>query len=127
MSNIPTDRQYTETHEWLQKDGDLFIIGITDHAQHQLGDLVFIELPEVGTTFTKGKELGVLESVKAASDFYAPVSGTVTAINERLQDSPALINSAPYDEGWLVKIKPETSTEGASLLDAPQYEKLSSQ
>lgn len=116
------DFKFTATHEWLQTNKDEVTIGITEHAQELLGDMVFVELPEVGEVFKTGDELGVVESVKAASDFYAPVSGTITAINGAVVENPALVNSAPYGEGWLVKMKPSTPNEIESLLNAEQYQ-----
>lgn len=114
--------KFTTTHEWLKEEQEEVVIGITDHAQQLLGDMVFVELPELGDSVHAGDELGVVESVKAASDFYAPVSGTVSAINEAVVADPALVNSAPYDQGWLVKIKPTQPNELANLLSAAQYQ-----
>jgi glycine cleavage system H protein len=116
--------RFTTTHEWVQSSDDEVIMGITDHAQQLLGDLVFIELPEVGQSFIAGDELGVVESVKAASDFYAPVSGVVTAVNEEALNNPALVNTNPDSAGWLVKIKPDDIHEIETLLDAEQYKKI---
>lgn len=117
------DLKFTTTHEWLKQAGEEVIIGITAHAQELLGDMVFVELPEVGDTVQAGSELGVVESVKAASDFYAPVSGVVSAINQDVVNNPALVNSAPYDAGWLVKIKPNQVAEMEQLLTFEQYQK----
>lgn len=114
---------YTSTHEWLKDEQDEVVIGITNHAQELLGDMVFVELPEVGAEFNAGDELGVVESVKAASDFYAPVSGTVVAINQSVADDPAIVNSDPYARGWLVRLKPNNREEITRLLDAEQYQK----
>lgn len=116
------DLKYTKTHEWLKEEHDEVIIGITDHAQQLLGDMVFVELPEVGDTVEAGDELGVVESVKAASDFYAPVAGTVTAINEAVVAEPAIVNSDPFQAGWLVKLKPSHPQELNSLLTSEQYQ-----
>ena len=116
------DLKYTKTHEWLKEEHDEVIIGITDHAQQLLGDMVFVELPEVGDTVEAGDELGVVESVKAASDFYAPVAGTVTAINEAVLAEPAIVNSDPFQAGWLVKLKPSHPQELNSLLTSEQYQ-----
>lgn len=116
------DLKFTSTHEWLKEEGDEVVIGITEHAQQLLGDMVFVELPEVGDTVNAGGELGVVESVKAASDFYAPISGVVTAVNERVIAEPALVNTAPYAEGWLVKLQPSDSSEMDRLLSAEEYE-----
>lgn len=117
-----SDLKFTTTHEWLLAEQDDVVIGITDHAQQLLGDMVFVELPEVGDFVAAGDELGVVESVKAASDFYAPVSGTVIAVNEAVVDNPALVNTDPYSEGWLVKLKPSEPDEIQELLNADQYQ-----
>lgn len=114
--------KFTNTHEWLRSDQEVVTIGITAHAQELLGDMVFIELPEIGDEVSAGEELGVVESVKAASDFYAPISGVVTAVNEIVVENPALVNSDPYASGWLVKIKPSHPEEIDSLLSAEQYQ-----
>ena len=116
------DLKFTITHEWLKEGSGEVIIGITDHAQELLGDMVFVELPEVGDQVSAGEELGVVESVKAASDFYAPVSGVVTAVNEVVVENPGLVNSDPYAAGWLVKIKPSHPDEMKSLLNTEQYQ-----
>ncbi len=118
MSNL----KFTKTHEWLKEEQNELVIGITEHAQELLGDMVFIELPAVGDTFSAGAELGVVESVKAASDFYSPISGEVTAINQAVLDDPALVNSNPYDSGWLVKLKPSNPEELAQLLSEEEYQ-----
>ncbi|KTD62243.1 glycine cleavage system protein GcvH [Legionella spiritensis] len=117
------DLKYTHTHEWLKPGDDEMTIGITDHAQQLLGDMVFVELPEEGDEVQAGDELGVVESVKAASDFYAPVSGVVIAVNEQVSAEPALVNSDPYGAGWLVKIKASNPDELKELLDNEQYQK----
>lgn len=114
--------KYTVTHEWLKEGNEEVIIGITDHAQELLGDMVFVELPEVGDEVRVGDELGVVESVKAASDFYAPISGIVTAINEMVVENPALVNTDPFATGWLVKLKPSHPDELTRLLSAEQYQ-----
>ncbi|QMT61767.1 MULTISPECIES: glycine cleavage system protein GcvH [unclassified Legionella] len=114
--------KFTNTHEWIKEDQNEVTVGITDHAQQLLGDMVFVELPEIGDEVSAGEELGVVESVKAASDFYAPVSGIVTAINEVVVENPALVNSEPYAAGWLVKMKPSHPDEINSLLTAEQYQ-----
>jgi glycine cleavage system H protein len=113
--------RFTKTHEWLQSVDEEVIIGITDHAQQLLGDLVFIELPAVGDVFQAGEELGVVESVKAASDFYAPISGVVTAVNPEVAQNPAMVNSHPESQGWLVKLKPSNVQEIDTLLNIEQY------
>lgn len=117
------DLKFTATHEWLKTGDSEMTIGITEHAQQLLGDMVFVEFPEIGREFKTGEELGVVESVKAASDFYAPVSGVVIAVNEEVRANPALVNSDPYDAGWLVKIKASNPQELQQLLNAEQYEK----
>jgi glycine cleavage system H protein len=116
------DLKFTTTHEWLKEDNDEVIIGITDHAQQLLGDMVFVEFPEIGYKVRAGEELGVVESVKAASDFYAPVSGVVTAVNEFVTENPAIVNTNPYTEGWLVKLKPSNLKELDTLLNAEEYQ-----
>ena len=122
MSYIPSDLLFTSSHEWVRDEGDDTVtIGITDHAQELLGDLVFIELPEVGDTMETGGEAGVVESVKAASDIYSPVSGEVIEINEDLVDSPELVNEQAYDNGWIYKIKLSDSAELEALLNAEAY------
>lgn len=115
------DLKFTKTHEWLKGESGEVTIGITDHAQQLLGDMVFVELPEIGDSVQAGDELGVVESVKAASDFYAPVAGVVTAINEAVVADPALVNTDPYASGWLVKLKPSHLDELNNLLSADQY------
>lgn len=122
MSDIPKNLKFTKTHEWVKKEGDEITLGITAHAQELLGDLVYVELPEVGNTICSGDEIGVVESVKAASDFYAPINGVVVAVNHKVSEDPALVNQSPYDEGWLVKIKPDSSNEIDDLLNADEYQ-----
>lgn len=124
MSNIPADLKYTEDHEWVRPGDDGAAIGITDHAQAALGDITFVELPAVGDTVTKGDTFGVVESVKAASDLYAPVSGEVTAVNEALVDAPEQVNTDPYGEAWMIKVKPSDPAELDALLDASAYEAI---
>ncbi len=122
MSEVPTELKYTSSHEWLRVEDDgLITIGISDHAQELLGDLVFVELPEVGIDYVAGDECCVVESVKAASDVYMPVSGEIVAINETLSDEPEMINSSPYDSGWLFKVKP-SANELAEMMDADAYQ-----
>lgn len=116
--------KYTDTHEWLKLQGDTVKIGITDHAQSELTDIVFVELPEVGKEVEKGDELCVVESVKSVSELYAPISGKITNVNRLLEESPETINGSPYDEGWLVEIEISDKTEIDSLLDADSYKKL---
>ena len=125
MSNIPADLKYLDSHEWARVESDGTVtIGISDHAQGALGDLVFVETPEVGKSLTKGGAAAVVESVKAASDVYSPVSGEVVAANDALGSSPELVNSDPYGAGWLFKIKPSNAAELQQLLDAKAYEKV---
>ena len=114
--------KFTRTHEWLMPEGGDMTIGITDHAQQLLGDLVFIELPEMGRQVNAGDEIGVVESVKAASDFYAPISGTIVAINAAVQRDAALVNQSPEKSGWLVRIKPSHPNEIAELLNQEEYQ-----
>lgn len=119
---IPSELKYVSSHEWVRSEGgDIVTIGITDFAQELLGDVVFVELPEVGADISTGDESGVVESVKAASDVYAPLTGSVTEVNESLEDSPELINSDPYGDGWLYKLKLADVSEMNSLLDADTY------
>jgi glycine cleavage system H protein len=122
MSNSFKNLKFTHTHEWIASDQTDMTVGITDHAQQLLGDMVFVELPVVGDEVSSGDEIGVLESVKAASDFYAPVSGVIVAVNQQVSENPALVNTDPYGEGWLVKIKPHNSEEIDLLLDDEQYQ-----
>ena len=118
--NIPEDLQYTDSHEWVRIEGDTATIGITDHAQDELGDVVFVELPDEGATFDAGESFGTVESVKAVSDLYTPVGGEVVEVNSALEDAPENINEDPYGEGWIVKLR--VSDEGADLLSASDYE-----
>lgn len=123
MSNVPTELKYTASHEWVRAEGEgVYSVGITEHAQELLGDMVFIDLPEVGTSFDAGDDCAVAESVKAASDIYAPISGEIVAINDELEGAPELVNSAPYSEGWLFRIKASDESQIAGLLDAEAYE-----
>lgn len=119
----PQHLKYAKSHEWLKDNGDGTVtVGISDHAQEALGDVVYVELPEVGRRLEAGEAFGVIESVKAASDVYAPVAGTVVAVNEALQDAPETINDAPYEAGWLMTLEPEGPVERADLLDAAAYD-----
>ena len=123
MSEVPDDLSYTKEHEWLSLDGDGNVkVGITDYAQDALSDVVFVELPEIGSSFSKGDSMAVAESVKAASDIYAPVSGKVVSVNSKLEESPELINESPYDFGWMVTIEPTGELE--DLLDSDSYQEL---
>ena len=120
--SVPADLKYTESHEWVRSEGDGTVtIGITEFAQDALGDLVFVELPEVGRTLKAGEACAVVESVKAASDVYAPVAGTVTAVNEELRDKPEAINAAAF-EAWMYKLKPASAGDLAGLMDAAKYQ-----
>lgn len=119
---IPAELKYAKTHEWAKIEGDTAIVGISHFAQEQLGDMTYVELPEEGDTFEAGEEMGSVESVKAASEIYAPVSGEVIAVNETLEDAPEKVNQDPYGEGWLIKFKVTGGTE--DLLDAAAYEKI---
>ena len=122
MSDLPTELKYAASHEWarLEEDGSI-TVGITDHAQDQLGDVVYVELPDVGQVLAAGDEAGVVESVKAASDVYAPVSGEVIAVNEQLDDEPELVNSGPYEDGWFYKLQPTDGVELEQLMSADSY------
>jgi glycine cleavage system H protein len=125
MSNLPQGLSYVSSHEWIRNEGDGTVtIGVTDFAQEQLGDVVFVELPEVGSELVSEDEFGVIESVKAASDLFAPVSGEVIAVNERLDDDPELVNSDPYGEAWLLQIRLSHPEELEHLLDADAYSEL---
>lgn len=122
MSNIPAELRYVKSHEWIRLEDDGSVtIGVTDHAQEALGDVVFVELPEVGAELGADDEAGVVESVKAASDIYAPISGEVLAINEALEETPELVNSDPYNDGWFFRMKPSDEAELNELLDADGY------
>lgn len=124
MSKTPNDLRYTKSHEWVKRDADGTVsVGITDHAQGLLGDMVFVELPKVGTQVTAGKECGVVESVKAASDIYAPIAGEVTAVNTAVSDSPESVNKDAYG-AWMFKLKPSAAGDIDKLLDAKAYEAL---
>jgi len=125
MSNIPKDLKYTKSHEWVKSNADGSVtVGITHHAQDLMGDMVFVDLPTAGTQVTSGKECGVVESVKAASDVYAPVSGEIVEANAALSDSPETVNKDPYGSGWMFRLKPASKTEVDALLDAKAYEAL---
>jgi glycine cleavage system H protein len=119
--SLPTDLKYTSSHEWLLLDGEHVTVGITDHAQEQLGELVFVELPEVGTEVKQGDDLAVVESVKTASDVYAPVSGEVVAVNDSLDDEPSQVNATPFDNGWLFKLRLTQPSELEQLMSADDY------
>jgi glycine cleavage system H protein len=119
--SVPGDLQYTKSHEWVRTEGDTATIGITDHAQDELGDVVFVELPDEGTTLDAGESFGTVESVKAVSDLYTPVGGEVVEVNSALEDAPENINEDPYGEGWIVKLR---ITDRADLLSPEEYEKV---
>jgi glycine cleavage system H protein len=122
MSEVPKDLRYSESHEWVSDEEEGVVkVGITDHAQEQLGDLVFVELPEEGASFGQGDACAVIESVKAASDIYTPVSGEVVAVNQAILDSPEIINNDPYGDGWLFSVKLDDSDELGGLMSADNY------
>lgn len=121
MSEVPSELKYLSTHEWVLIEGNIATVGVSDHAQELLGDLVYVELPEQGSSVSAGDSVGVVESVKAASDTYAPVTGEVVEVNEELGDSPDRINNDPYGDGWMYKIRMDDSDEVSDLLDAGAY------
>jgi len=118
---LPEDLRYAEDHEWVKTSGDTAKIGISDYAQDQLGDIVFVELPQVGDVLDKGAEFGTVESVKAVSELYMPIGGEVVAVNSELEDAPELVNSAPYDQGWMVEVKPADTAQIDALMDKAAY------
>lgn len=122
--NTPEDLKYAPTHEWSRRDDDIVVVGITDFAQDQLGDVVFVELPEVGETVSAGDAVAVVESVKTASDIYAPVGGEIIEVNEALEDEPERLNESPYDNGWIFKLRIADPSELDNLLDAGGYERV---
>lgn len=122
MSNIPSDLKYAKSHEWARITGDTVTVGITDHAQHELTDVVFVELPQVGRAVKAGESCAVVESVKTASDIYSPVSGEIVEVNTATSDNPALVNTDPYGQGWLFKLKQADAAEFDQLLTAEQYQ-----
>jgi glycine cleavage system H protein len=124
MANVPSDLKYAQSHEWVRVAGDTATIGISDHAQHELTDVVFVELPEVGRKVKAGESCAVVESVKTASDIYSPVSGEVTETNKAVVDNPALVNTEPYSGGWFFKVKLSNPSEPSSLLTPEAYTKL---
>ncbi len=123
-NEIRKNLKYTDTHEWLKLVGDIAKVGITDHAQSELTDVVFVELPEIGKEVKKGEELCIVESVKSVTEIYSPVTGKISNINKKLEDSPEIINKSPYDEGWLVEIKVKNKSEIDYLLDPDSYKKM---
>ena len=118
------DVRYAKNHEWIKQDGKEYVIGISDFAQDELGDIVFVEMPEVGAEFAAGKAFGVVESVKTASDIFLPISGTISAVNTNLIDNPELINESPFEDGWIVKITATNPSELDALLDAHSYKTM---
>ena len=124
MSEVPTELKFLSTHEWVLVEGNIATVGVSDHAQELLGDLVYVELPEQGSTIAAGDSVGVIESVKAASDTYAPLSGEVVEVNEELENAPEKINDDPYGDGWMYKISLEDPEESGDLLDAGAYSEV---
>ena len=125
MSNIPENLKYTKDHEWIRHESEgTFLVGITDHAQDSLGDVTFVELPAIGDSFEEGATFGVVESVKAASDLYFPLSGEIAEVNDILVDSPEKVNEDPYGDGWMVRIRPADSSESGGLLSPEQYKEI---
>lgn len=122
--NVPAELKYTKDHEWAKVEGDIVIVGITDYAQSELGDIMYVELPSVGSKVQAGKPFGTIEAVKAASDLYAPISGEVVEVNSNLNDAPETVNKDPYGDGWMVKIKLENPDELKNLLDSEAYKAL---
>ncbi len=120
----PSDAKYTKDHEWIRAEGDTYVVGITSFAAEQLGDVTYVELPEVGTEFGISDEIATVESVKAASDIYSPVSGTVAAVNDLLEDQPELVNEGPQEQGWFFKLANVNTSELNALMDANEYEKF---
>ena len=127
MAEFPAELKYLATHEWARPEDGVVVVGISDHAQDALGDVVFVELPEVGATCSAGDEVAVVESVKAASDIYAPVSGQIAAVNSKLADAPELVNESPYEDGWFFKITPDDSAALDELLSAADYQAVCEQ
>ena len=122
--NLPDDLKYAKDHEWVKLEGDKVKIGIDDYAQDQLGDIVFVELPEVGATFSKGEEFGTVESVKAVSELFIPIGGEILAINTSLEETPEHVNNSPYEDGWMIEIKPSDVVEIDALMDKEAYIKM---
>lgn len=122
--NFPANLKYTKDHEWIRIEGTIGVVGITDYAQGELGDVVFVELPAVGKKVEFGQSFGTVEAVKAVSDLYSPVTGEVTEINKEIQDSPELVNKEPYERGWMIKVKLANADEVKNLLDVEAYKKL---
>jgi glycine cleavage system H protein len=124
MTNVRDDYQYAETHEWVYVEGDKATVGISEHAQSMLGEVVYVELPDIGDEFAEGEDICVVESVKAASDIYTPVSGEVIAINDQLEENPGLVNESPYERGWLYQVKLTNTEEIQNLMDAESYQNI---
>ncbi|MGE5347308.1 MAG: glycine cleavage system protein GcvH [Acidithiobacillales bacterium] len=124
MTDYPDDRRYAKSHEWIRIDGDLGVVGITDHAQKELGEVVFVELPETGKVFNAGEEFGTIESVKAVSELFLPVAGEIVEVNKLLASDPGAVNEDPHGDGWLVKVKVSSDVELDELLGAADYEKF---
>jgi glycine cleavage system H protein len=124
VANLPTDRTYTKEHEWIKIEGKLATVGITDYAQSSLGDIVYVEMPKPGAALEQSKPMGVVESVKAVSDIYAPISGKAVEVNGDVENDPAIVNNDPYGAGWLVKIELSNGAEAKSLLDAAAYQQV---
>lgn len=122
--NFPEDVHYNKSHEWAKANGDRIKVGITDYAQDQLGDIVFVEMPDVGETFSKGAEFGTVESVKAVSELYMPVGGEIIAVNTALEESPEMVNNTPYSDGWMIEIKPDDPAELDALMNKDAYIEL---
>ncbi|MBI1178035.1 glycine cleavage system protein GcvH [bacterium] len=122
MSNVPSDLKYAKSHEWVRLEGELATVGISDHAQHELTDVVFVELPEVGRKVAAGEACAVVESVKTASDIYAPISGEIVEVNASVVNDPGLVNQQPYSGGWFFKLRPSDANEASALLDPAAYD-----
>jgi glycine cleavage system H protein len=122
--NFPNDVRYAEDHEWVRNEGETTTIGISDYAQDQLGDIVFVELPQAGDRFEKGAEFGTVESVKAVSELYMPIGGEVAAVNDALEDAPEKVNEAPYSDGWMIRVRPSDPAEVDGLMDRDAYWKM---
>ena len=119
--NFPDDLRYSKSHEWARQEGDTVRIGITDYAQDQLGDIVFVEMPETGETFAQGAEFGTVESVKAVSELYMPIGGEIVSVNPSLEDAPELVNNTPYSDGWIIEVKPEDPAQMDGLMTKDDY------
>jgi glycine cleavage system H protein len=119
--NFPDDIRYAESHEWAKSEGDTVKVGITDYAQDQLGDIVFVEMPEAGEAFEKGAEFGTVESVKAVSELYMPIGGEIVAVNPSLEDAPEMVNNTPFADGWMIEVKPDDPTQLDSLMTRDAY------